>query len=91
MRLSRFESSRDIGSQAVNPPTLVLTRERNWRPVLFGLGLLLLLVALAFAALAFAFSRPSIIADGAALARVELPVTKGSNRTTALPKSNTMR
>ena len=78
MRLSRFESSRDIGSQAVNPPTLVLGRERNWRPVFFGLGLVLLLVVLAFAALAFVFSRPSILADGAALARVELPVTKGS-------------
>jgi peptidoglycan hydrolase-like protein with peptidoglycan-binding domain len=57
---------------------MVLRRERNWRPVLFGLGLVLLLVALAFAALAFVFSRPSVLADGAALARVELPVTKGS-------------
>ena len=78
MRLSRFEPSRDIGSQAVSPPTLVLTREHNWRPVLFGVGLLLLLVALAFAALAFVFSRPTVVADAAALARVDLPLTKGS-------------
>ena len=78
MRLSRFEPSRDIGSQAVSPPTLVLTRENNWRPVLFGVGLLLLLVALAFAALAFVFSRPTVVADAAALARVDLPLTKGS-------------
>ncbi len=78
MSLSRFEPSRDIGSEAVDPPTLALTRKRGWRPVLFGLGLVLLLVVLAFAALAFVFSRPSVLADGAALARVDLPATKGS-------------
>ena len=78
MRLSRFESSRDGGAQAVDPPTLMLTRQRGWRPVVIVLGLLLLLVVLAFAALAFVFSRPTVVADAAALARVDLPVTHGS-------------
>jgi peptidoglycan hydrolase-like protein with peptidoglycan-binding domain len=36
------------------------------------------LCALAFCALAFVFSRPTIAADAAALARVDLPVTKGT-------------
>ncbi len=38
----------------------------------------LALVALAFAALAFVGSRPAIVADAAALARVDLPLTKGT-------------
>ena len=38
----------------------------------------LVLVVLAFAALALAGSRPSIVADAAALARVNLPVTQGT-------------
>jgi peptidoglycan hydrolase-like protein with peptidoglycan-binding domain len=37
------------------------------------------LVALAFAALAFVWSRPAIVADAAALARVELPLTGGTS------------
>ena len=78
MRLNRFESSRESGAEAVSPPPLVLGRQHSWRPVLFVIGLLLLLVVLAFAALAFVFSRPTVVADATALARVDLPVTQGS-------------
>jgi L,D-transpeptidase catalytic domain len=76
--LRRFEPSREIGAQTAAPPTLVLTRERNWRPPLIGLGVVLLIAALAFAALAFVWSRPTIVADAAALARLKLPITQGS-------------
>jgi hypothetical protein len=78
VRLSRFESGRDSGGEAVSPPPLVVTPQHSWRPVLFVFGLLLLLVVLAFAALAFVFSRPTVVADAAALARVDLPATHGS-------------
>jgi L,D-transpeptidase catalytic domain len=78
VRLNRFESSRESGAEAVSPPPLVLGRQHSWRPALFVIGLLLLLVVLAFAALAFVFSRPTVVADAAALARVDLPLTQGS-------------
>ncbi|HLL92181.1 MAG TPA: hypothetical protein VK252_04515, partial [Solirubrobacteraceae bacterium] len=51
----------------------------------------LTLVVLAFAALAFAGSRPSIAADAAALARVDLPLTKGTIESVTVTASNGRR
>ncbi len=82
MRLTRFERKpdiRDIGSRPAGPPpTSALARRRRWPVALLGVGIVLLIAVLVFGALAFVWSRPSIVADAAALARVEVPVTKGT-------------
>jgi peptidoglycan hydrolase-like protein with peptidoglycan-binding domain len=67
-------SSRTAGP----PPTSVPASRRRWPRALLGAGVVVLIAALAFAALAFVWSRPSIVADAAALARVDLPITKGT-------------
>jgi peptidoglycan hydrolase-like protein with peptidoglycan-binding domain len=46
--------------------------------VLAGVGVALVLAVLAFCALAFVCSRPAIVADADALARVSLPLTRGT-------------
>jgi hypothetical protein len=46
--------------------------------VLMGMVGVFALAALVFAALAFVWSRPAIVADAAALARVDLPLTRGT-------------
>ncbi len=77
MRLGRFRRSHESNSRDVGPPTLARPR-RLWPRVLTGVGALLALAVLAFGALAFVWSRPAIVADAAALARVDLPLTKGA-------------
>jgi peptidoglycan hydrolase-like protein with peptidoglycan-binding domain len=82
VRLSRLERNRDIrdisSRTAVPPPTSVLDPRRRWPRALLGAGVVVLIAVIAFAALAFVWSRPSIVADAAALARVDLPITRGA-------------
>jgi hypothetical protein len=77
VRLGRFRRSHESSASNVGPPALQ-RRHRLWPRVLAGTGAALVLVLLAFAALAFVWSRPSIVADAAALARVQEPLTKGT-------------
>ncbi len=53
------------------------------RPLLIVFCCLLALIVLAFALLAFVWSRPAIVADGSALARVQLPLTGGRSESVA--------
>jgi L,D-transpeptidase catalytic domain len=76
VRLDRFRRSHRRSSSNVHPAEQ--PRGRRWPRVLAGLAGVLALAALAFGALAFVWSRPAIVADAAALARVDLPVTKGT-------------
>jgi hypothetical protein len=76
VRLGRFRSHESSAS-AVGSPALQ-RGHRLWPRVFAGTGAALALVVLAFAALAFVWSRPSIVADAAALARVQEPLTKGT-------------
>jgi hypothetical protein len=76
VRLGRFRSHESSAS-AVGSPAL-RRGHRLWPRVFAGTGAALALVVLAFAALAFVWSRPSIVADAAALARVQEPLTKGT-------------
>jgi hypothetical protein len=82
VRLSRFERNQGSGAMSSRtagpPPTLVLAPKPRWPRALLGAGVVVLIAVLAFAALAFVWSRPAIVADAAALARVDLPVTKGT-------------
>jgi hypothetical protein len=79
VRLGRFRRGREQGSGDVSAAgASVHVARRRWPRVLAGAGAVLLLAAVAFAALAFVWSRPSIVADAAALARVKLPLTKGT-------------
>jgi hypothetical protein len=78
VRLGRFRRSDESSSRnVVGPPASVRPR-RLWPRVLAGIGTVLVLGAVAFVALAFVWSRPAIVADAAALARVEEPLTKGT-------------
>ena len=78
MRLGRFQRSREAGPRNAATAASVPARARGWPRVLLGAGVVLVAVAVAFGALAFVWSRPAIVADAAALARVDLPVTKGT-------------
>jgi len=78
VRLGRSQRSRQDSSANVGPPPPASPRRRRWARVLIGVAGVLALAALAFAALAFVWSRPAIVADAAALARVEVPLTKGT-------------
>jgi hypothetical protein len=77
VRLGSFRRSHESSARNVGP-AVSDRRHRLWPRVLAGTGAALALVLLAFAALAFVWSRPSIVADAAALARVEEPLTKGT-------------
>ncbi len=77
MRLGRFRRSHERSSRSVGSPASA-RRRRPWPRVLAGLGVALSLAALAFVALAFVWSRPHVVADAAALARVDLPLTRGT-------------
>ena len=55
-----------------------MTPRRLWPRVLAGVGVALAFAVLAFAALAFVWSRPGVVADAQALARVQVPLTKGT-------------
>jgi hypothetical protein len=74
VRLGRSRRSNESSSRNAGP--VVSDRHRLWPRVLAGAGVAVALVLLAFSALAFVWSRPSIVADAAALARVEEPLTK---------------
>ena len=83
MRLDRFQRSHQRSwprpaSGYVRPPAAHERHGGRWVRVLMGMVGVLVLAALAFAALAFVWSRPTIVADAAALARVDLPVTQGT-------------
>jgi hypothetical protein len=70
-----FQRSQERRSRQTGPAA---RRHSGRRPgVAKGALALLALVALTLAALAFVWSRPAIVADAAALAHVELPVTGG--------------
>jgi hypothetical protein len=56
----------------------MVTPRRLWPRVLAVVGVALAFVVLAFAALAFVWSRPGVVADAQALARVQVPLTKGT-------------
>lgn len=71
-RRSHESSAPNVAAPASQP------RHRLWPRVLAGAGAALALVLLAFGALAFVWSRPSIVADVDALARVQEPLTKGT-------------
>ncbi len=77
MRLGRFRRSHESSARDVGPSASA-RRHRLWPRVLAGTGAALALVLLAFGALAFVWSRPAIVADADALARVEEPLTKGT-------------
>jgi hypothetical protein len=77
VRLGSFRRSHESSARNVGP-AVSDRRHRLWPRVLAGTGAALALVLLAFAALAFVWSRPSIVADAAALARVQEPLTKGT-------------
>jgi hypothetical protein len=77
VRLGSFRRSDESSSRNVGPPTLAASR-RVWPRALAGVGVALALAVVAFAALAFVWSRPAIVADAAALARVKLPLTNGT-------------
>jgi lipoprotein-anchoring transpeptidase ErfK/SrfK len=62
----------------VGPPALTRYRARRRPGVLMGIASALVLAALALGALAWVGSRPAIVADAAALARVDLPLTGGT-------------
>src|SRR5580693_8053167 len=73
-----FERSRERSSASIGPVASPRRPGRRWARVAIGVVGVLALAAVAFAALAFAGSRATIVADAAALARVELPLTKGT-------------
>jgi hypothetical protein len=76
VRLGSFRRSQ--ASSASTAGTTTLQRRRLWPRVLAGAAATLVLVLLAFGALALIWSRPAIVADADALARVERPLTKGT-------------
>ncbi len=76
MRLGRFQRSHQRSSSDGRPAEQ--PRGRRWRRVLAGLAGVLAAAVVAFGALAFVWSRPAIVADAAALARIDLPVTQGT-------------
>ena len=79
MRLGMFRRSNERSYSNSWLPLGSARREGSRRPgVWMGVGGVLTLVVLAFGALAFVWSRPAIVADAAALARVDLPLTKGT-------------
>jgi len=67
-----------VTSAEASPTPPASKRNSTWRTTsIIVVGVLALAVAV-FAALAFLWSRPAIVADAAALARVEVPVTQGT-------------
>jgi L,D-transpeptidase catalytic domain len=78
VRLGSFQRSDERSPASIGSVASPPRSDHRWVRVSIGVLGVLALAAVAFGALAFVGSRATIVADAAALARVELPLTKGT-------------